>query len=158
MFYPLVAKSISLPRHPGPYVVGVLFMLGMFFSNFIFDTAIMRHPLTGQPPLKIANYFRMPIQWHLLGLVVGGGVWAVGTVFNFTASAAGIVGPATSFALGDGAVMVSAIWGLLMWGEFRGATPNVKRLLFLMFLFFLAGLGSIALSPVFSLAQSRHAA
>ncbi len=74
----------------------------------------------------------------------------MGTVFNFTTSAAGIVGPATSFALGDGAVMVSAIWGLLVWGEFRGATARVKRLLTMMFILFVAGLGSIALSPVIS--------
>lgn len=65
-------------------------------------------------------------------------------------AATGIVGPATSFALGNGAVMVAAIWGLLVWGEFRGATPRVKRRLTMMFILFVAGLGSIALSPVFS--------
>lgn len=151
LFYPLVAKSISGPDHPGPYTVGVLFMVGMFLSNLAINAAVMKRPITGQPPLPLSAYFLMPGHWHLLGLVLGGGVWGLGTVFNFAASATGIVGPATSFALGDGAVMVSAIWGLVAWKEFRGATPSVRRLLTLMFIFFVAGLGSIALSPVFSI-------
>ncbi len=153
MFYPLVAKSISGPNHPGPYTVGVLFMLGMLISNFAFNAAVMRRPITGQPPLPISAYFQMPGRWHLLGFAMGGGVWGLGTVFNFTASATGIVGPATSFALGNGAVMVSVIWGLLLWGEFQGAAPKVKRLLALMFILFVVGLSSIALSPVISIAS-----
>jgi glucose uptake protein len=151
MFYPLVAKSISGPNHPGPYTVGVLFMLGMFLSNMIFNAAVMRRPITGQPPLPFSAYLGLPGRWHMLGFALGGGVWGLGTVFNFTASATGIVGPATSFALGNGAVMVSVIWGLLLWGEFRGASAHVKRLLTLMFLLFAAGLTSIALSPVISI-------
>jgi len=151
LFYPLVAKSISGPSHPGPYTVGVLFMFGMLLSNFLFDTLVMVHPITGQPPIPLNSYFRMPARWHVLGLVLGGGVWGLGTVLNFTASAAGIVGPATSFALGDGATMVSAIWGLVAWHEFHGAAPNVRRMLALMFLLFVLGLASIAVSPVLSL-------
>src|SRR6266536_5442405 len=57
LFYPLVAKSINSPQHPGPYTIGVIFMLGMFLSNFVFNTAIMRKPITGQPPLPRRAYF-----------------------------------------------------------------------------------------------------
>jgi glucose uptake protein len=150
LFYPLVAKSMAGLHHPGPYTIGVLFMLGMLLSNFLFNTAIMVRPITGHPPIPLAAYFRLPARWHLLGLIIGGCVWGTGTVFNFTTSATGIAGPATSFALGDGGVMVSAIWGLLVWGEFRGATAPVKRLLTMMFILFVAGLGLIALSPIVS--------
>lgn len=150
LFYPLVAKSMAGLHHPGPYTIGVLFMLGMLLSNFVFNTAIMVRPITGQPPIPLSAYFRLPARWHLLGLIIGGCVWGTGTVFNFTTSATGIAGPATSFALGDGGVMVSAIWGLFVWGEFRGATAPVKRLLTMMFILFVAGLGSIALSPIVS--------
>jgi glucose uptake protein len=152
LFYPLVAKSLSGPNHPGPYTVGVLFMGGMLVSNLPFNLAVMRRPITGQPPLPFSAYLELPGRWHLLGFALGGGVWGLGTVFNFTASATGIVGPATSFALGNGAVMVSVIWGLLLWGEFQGASLKVKRLLALMFILFVVGLSSIALSPVISIA------
>ena len=150
-FYPLVAKSISEPRHLGPYSVGVVFMVGMLLSNFLVNTYVMRRPVTGQPPLMMEAYYKMPMRWHLLGLLLGGALWGVGTVFNFVVSSTPIVGPATSFALGDGATMVSALWGVLLWGEFRGASPPVRRLLALMFLLFVIGLGSIALSPVVSI-------
>ncbi len=151
LFYPLVAKSFSSPHPLGPYSVGVFFMLGMLASNLIVNTAVMLHPVTGQPPIPLSSYFKMPAKWHLLGLILGGSVWGVGSVFNFVASGTGLVGPATSFALGDGATMVAALWGTLVWHEFRGASPAVMRLLVWMFLLFVVGLGAIALSPVVSL-------
>jgi glucose uptake protein len=50
--------------------------------------------------------------------------------------------------MGEGNTMISALWGVFIWKEFRGATPRVKLLLGLMFLFFLLGLTSIALAPI----------
>jgi glucose uptake protein len=46
-----------------------------------------------------------------------------------------MIGPATSFAMGEGNTMVSALWGVFVWKEFKGATPRVQGLLGLMFLF-----------------------
>ena len=148
LFYPLVAKSLSSPHPLGPYSVGVIFMLGMLSSNLVVNTIIMLKPVTGAPPLPLVSYFKMPGRWHLLGLALGGGLWGLGTVLNFVSSATGLVGPATSFALGDGATMVAALWGVLVWKEFRGATPEVRRALIWMFVLFGVGLSSIALSPV----------
>ena len=150
LFYPLVAKSISEPRHLGPYSIGVVFMVGMLASNLIVNRLVMSRPVTGQPPLAMEAYWKMPAHWHILGLTLGGALWGVGTVFNFVASSTSMVGPATSFALGDGATMVSALWGIVLWKEFRGANRRVKLLLALMFALFLLGLGSIALSPVWA--------
>jgi len=82
--------------------------------------------------------------------VVGGMIWGVGTVSNFVASYAQMVGPATSYALGQGATMVSAIWGVFVWKEFKGARAGVNLLLALMFLFFVLGLVCVALAPVVS--------
>jgi len=47
--------------------------------------------------------------------------------------------------------MISALWGVFVWREFRGSTHRVKLLLALMFLSFLLGLTSIALAPVLKL-------
>jgi glucose uptake protein len=59
-----------------------------------------------------------------------------------------MIGPATSFSMGEGNTMISALWGVLVWKEFRGASSRVRLYLALMFVFFLLGLTSIALSPV----------
>jgi glucose uptake protein len=45
--------------------------------------------------------------------------------------------------------MISAIWGVFVWKEFRGGNTEVKRLLALMFALFVLGLVSISLAPVF---------
>jgi glucose uptake protein len=148
LFYPLVAKSLGDPQPPGPYTVGVVFMIGMLASNLIVNTLVMIRPVTGQQPLPLSSYFRMPARWHLLGFILGGALWGLGTVLNFVATGSGLVGPATSFALGDGATMVAAIWGVVVWKEFRGASPEVNRLLTWMFVLFVLGLGAIAVSPI----------
>jgi glucose uptake protein len=45
--------------------------------------------------------------------------------------------------------MISAVWGVFVWNEFRGANTLVRRLLVLMFTLFVLGLVSISLAPVF---------
>jgi glucose uptake protein len=44
--------------------------------------------------------------------------------------------------------MVGAIWGVFVWKEFAGAGASTRRLLVLMFGFFMVGLFSVALAPV----------
>ncbi len=45
--------------------------------------------------------------------------------------------------------MVSALWGVFIWHEFAGAPPAARKLLVLMFVFFLFGLGAVALAPLY---------
>jgi glucose uptake protein len=45
--------------------------------------------------------------------------------------------------------MVSACWGVFVWREFAGAPRQAKTFLVLMFIFFLAGLGAVALAPLY---------
>jgi glucose uptake protein len=107
----------------------------------------MRRPITGAPPVSLRDYFAARGGLHAWG-VLGGLIWGVGGVSNFVASYAQMVGPATSYALGQGATMVSALWGVFVWKEFRGAGPAAVRLLTLMFVFFILGLAGVALAPV----------
>jgi glucose uptake protein len=151
LFYPLVAKSFNSPQPLGPYAVAVFFMLGMLASNLVINPLIMVRPVTGQNPIPLSSYLKMPVRWHLLGLILGGAVWGTGTVLNFVTSGTGIVGPATSFALGDGATMVAALWGIVAWHEFDGASASVRKLLLWMFVLFASGLAAIAISPIVSL-------
>jgi glucose uptake protein len=74
--------------------------------------------------------------------------WGMGTIFNFVASYAQMVGPAASYALGQGSTMVGTIWGVFVWGEFKGADATTRWLVALMFALFIAGLVCVALAPV----------
>ena len=146
LFYPFVAKGISGENHLGPYSVAFVFALGILASNIPANYLVMRRPLAGSP-VGFADYFAGAGHLHFWG-VLGGALWAVGTISNFVASYAAMVGPATSYALGQGATMVGAIWGVFVWKEFAGAGAGVKRLLALMFGFFIVGLVCVALAPV----------
>lgn len=146
LFYPFVAKGISGVNHLGPYTVALVFGLGILASNFPANYIVMRHPVAG-PPVSFGDYLAGASRLHFWG-ILGGAVWAVGTLSNFVASYAAMVGPATSYALGQGATMVGAIWGVFVWKEFAGAGAGTKRLLALMFVFFITGLVCVALAPV----------
>jgi glucose uptake protein len=147
LFYPFVAKALTGENHLGPYAVALVFAIGVLACNLPLNFILMRRPISG-PQLALADYFRGTGAFHLWG-VVGGMIWGVGTISNFVASYAQMVGPATSYALGQGATMISAIWGIFVWKEFAGAPAVARRLLVLMFVFFLIGLTCVALAPIF---------
>ena len=102
----------------------------------------MRHPFVGAP-VSYREYFRGSLPTHLVGML-GGAVWCLGTAFSYIA--AGKAGAAISYALGQGAPMIAAVWGVFIWKEFKGADRKTNTLLAVMFLFFIAGLASIIAS------------
>jgi len=146
-FYPLVTKAVTGTGGLGPYSVSFFFAIGTGLCAIPVNYLFMKKPLTGTPPVNMSGYFSAKSARHFWG-VVGGLIWCTGMVLNFVASHAQMVGPAVSYAIGQGATMVSAIWGVFIWKEFAGAPPASRRLIPLMFLFFLAGLGSIAIAPM----------
>jgi glucose uptake protein len=146
LFYPFVAKALTGSNHLGPYTVYFVFALGAAISNFPMNYGLMRRPVNGEP-LRVKDYFKGHASLHAWG-ILGGAIWGIGTIANFVASYVPMIGPATSFSLGEGNTMISAIWGIFVWKEFHGAGNRVKGLLAIMFLFFVLGLGCIALAPV----------
>jgi glucose uptake protein len=146
LFYPFVAKALTGENHLGPYSVGFVFALGVVACTLPLNYVFMRKPVSG-PPVSLGDHLKGTGRWHYWS-ILGGMVWGVGTTFNFVASYAQMVGPATSYALGQGATMVSAVWGVFVWKEFAGADASAKRLLAFMFAFFVVGLACVALAPV----------
>lgn len=146
-FYPLVAHAMSTTASPGPYAAALFFALGVLVSTVPANLALMARPLDGKPPVSGGAYWSAPFPWHAVGWL-GGAIWATGAVANFVASGTHFVGPAVSYSIGQGATMVSACWGVFVWREFTGSPRAAKVLLFFMFVFFLLGLGSIALAPL----------
>jgi glucose uptake protein len=148
LFYPFVAKATTGENHLGPYTVAFIFSLGVLACTIPVNYLLMRKPISGEP-VALANYFRGRAPMHFWGLL-GGIIWGIGMIFNFAASYAQMVGPATAYALGQGATMVSAIWGVFVWREFAGASPAVRRLIALMFVCFVIGLSGVAVAPIVS--------
>ena len=143
-FSPLVNRVIDnaftadAPR-PGmmtAYSAFFVFAVGIFASNFIWNTIAMRKPVAGEP-VPARAYFVGGFPIHLVG-ALGGCIWGLGTLLSFVT--AGAASPAIAYALGQGATLVSALWGILVWKEFAGAPTRSHVLNFAMFVLFIGGL------------------
>lgn len=148
-FYRFVAAAMDLENFAAPaagkatpYTAIVIFSLGVLLSNFVFNTFVMKKPFVGEP-VSYSEYFKGNAKTHLVG-ILGGAIWCLGTAFSYIAS--GKAGAAVSYALGQGAPMIAALWGVFIWKEFKGANRSVYSLLGVMFLFFIAGLAFIIVS------------
>ncbi|MEO7992625.1 MAG: GRP family sugar transporter [Chryseolinea sp.] len=127
-----------------PYTAIVIFSLGILASNFLFNSVLMKKPLQGLP-VTYADYFSGSFKSHLTG-ILGGAIWCVGMSFSIIASDK--AGPVISYGLGQGAVLVAAIWGVFIWKEFQSAPKGTKPLLYIMFAFFFIGLSLLVYSKI----------
>ena len=145
-FSPLVNKVIDntftaeapMAGKMTAYSAFFIFTLGLFLSNFIWNTIAMRKPVQGEPILDGAKrYFGGSAVTHLVGML-GGCIWGMGTLLSFVS--AGAASPAIAYALGQGATLVSALWGILIWNAFAGAPKKSTYLNVAMIVLFIAGL------------------
>ncbi|HTS59147.1 MAG TPA: GRP family sugar transporter, partial [Terriglobales bacterium] len=137
-----VTRAMTHGNPLGPYSVAVFLTLGALLSCWIWNIYLMKRPLVGQP-VDFSGFFRAPASAHALG-VLGGVIWGIGMVFNLVA--ANFTGVAISYAIGQSAPMVAALWGVFAWGEFAGASRKAKTFLFLMFIFYCFAILLVALA------------
>ena len=148
LFYRFVAASMATNQvspEAGmltPYAAVFIFSLGVLISNFLFNTILMRKPFEGSPA-TYSQYFRGSLKEHLTG-IAGGMIWCVG--MSLSILAANKAGFAISYGLGQGATLIAALWGVFIWKEFKSAPKTVNKLLAMMFVLFVAGLGLIILA------------
>ena len=128
-----------------PYTASVIMAIGLFVSNFLWNTIFMYKPIAGEK-VTYRDYFKKgDTKLHLIG-ILGGVIWGLGTVVNIIAAEQ--AGYAISYGLGQGATLVSALWGVFIWKEFKGA-KGVNGLLTAMFLFFVVGLAMIIVARLY---------
>jgi glucose uptake protein len=139
-FYPELMRSISpdfnsteiLPGMLTPYAALIFFGAGVLGSNFVWNTVFMR-----AGGYRYGDYFKGSARLHVIG-ILGGCIWMIALSFNVLASR--VAGPAISYALGQGSTLVAALWGLLIWHEFRGASPGTGKFIALMLAGYAGGL------------------
>jgi len=138
---PLTAASMSQgPGQLTPYTSLVVFTFATLVSTFFFNIYFMQKPLVGEP-ISLEGYSKGKPSWHVLGLA-GGFIWSLGTASNLIAGRE--AGFAVSYAMGQSAPMVAALWGVFVWKEFAGASSKAKAYLVLMFLFYAGAIAVIA--------------
>lgn len=145
-FYRFIAASMDLDNFESPaagmmtpYTAVVIFALGVFISNFLFNTVLMKNPISGKPT-NYKAYFKGKLSIHRVG-ILGGIIWGIGNSLNLIA--AGKAGAAISYGLGQGATLIAALWGVFIWKEFKNSPKGTNGMLALMFILFVLGLISI---------------
>jgi glucose uptake protein len=140
LWAPFMTHAMTRGNPLGPYSAAIFLTMGALFSCFIWNVYFMKHPLVGDP-VSFRGFFHAPASGHLLGLL-GGFIWGIGTVFNLVA--ASFTGIAISYAIGQSAPMVAALWGILVWKEFEGSGSRAKVFLGLMFVFYVLAILLVA--------------
>ncbi|MDE0108393.1 MAG: multidrug DMT transporter permease [Bryobacterales bacterium] len=147
-FYPMLVRAVSPDFSSGaieagfltPYTALFYFGIGLLLSNFVVNTIFMK--AGGK---TYGRYFGGGPKLHSLG-ILGGMIWMVALGLNVIAS--GVAGPAISYALGQGATLVAAIWGVFIWKEFKSAPASAYPFIVLMFLGYTNGLALIGVATL----------
>jgi len=142
LWNPFVAYGATRGNPLTPYSSAVFLTFGALLSCFVWNLYFMKRPLAGEP-VGFGGFFRAPASGHLLGLL-GGVIWGIGTVFNVVAGKS--TSFAISYAIGQSAPMVGALWGIFAWKEFAGAGSRAKLYLSLMFVFYVFAILLVARS------------
>jgi glucose uptake protein len=139
-FYPELMRSISPsfnsePIRRGlltPYTALLFFGIGVLISSVPFNGWFMRVRHS-----SLRDFWNARLRVHMAG-ILGGMIWMVALGLNIIAS--GVAGPAISYALGQGATLIAALWGVFVWQEFKGATAGTGKLVAAMFVAYTLGI------------------
>ena len=142
VFPPFIAGAITGPGALDSYVVSIYFMLGAAIATLIGMPILVARPFIGEPG-SMKGYLQGRTSWHVMGLLAGA-IWCIGTVANFVS--AGLVGVAISWGIGSGAPMVGALWGILLWKEFKGADTYSRTLITVSLVLYTTGVVLVAIA------------
>lgn len=138
----LVAKALAPPRPVPPLAAAALYAFGSLLATLpLIMVVATRMPGGNRQLLK--KYATPSGRAHTAGLA-GGAIWGTGLVLNLAAGSR--VGVAIAGAVGQANPLVAALWGIVVWKEFRGSSIRTRLLLALMLALYTAGLGLLGLS------------
>ena len=147
---PLLDKARIIDVGLGPYALTALFAFGVFFSTFVFNIFFMNLPVEGEP-VDFGSYFSGSGKQHLLGFAAGV-VWCTGILAAMVSSSVPEqmqAAPLTRYLLLEGAPVLAALWGILVFREFKSRDVRVIALGMLMIALFVCGLVMVGLAPIY---------
>jgi glucose uptake protein len=148
---PFIKMSQAGENGLGPYSIGVLFAIGVFFSTFVFNLFFMNLPVSGDP-IEIQAWFTGKADRHLWG-ILGGMLLYAGVIASLAADrveGSARVSTGIGYALGQGGIVIAAVSGIVIWKEFEGADAKVKTYLALMLILLLIGIGTVSTASLAS--------
>ncbi len=129
MVPPLLSLSRTDQDGLAAYSAGLIFGLALLGSTVLFAPFFFAFPVRGEP-VHVAEYLKGSKIQHLSGFLAGA-LWIAGSIAGFTTwgtLSAIQIHDQLSAALVDGAPILAALWGLLVWREFRGNGRELARM------------------------------
>jgi glucose uptake protein len=121
-FYPQLMRAMGPgPGMLTPYGALLFFGIGVLVSSLPINGWFMRSRGS-----SFGDFLKARAGLHIPG-VLGGCIWMAALGFNVLAS--GVAGPAISYALGQGATLIAALWGVFVWHEFKDAPAGTNKLI-----------------------------
>ncbi len=148
MVLPLSEMARSGEDGLGPYAAGLIFAGAALASTCLLMPFFITFAVHG-PPVELRAYFMGGKSRHGYGLLAGI-LWGAGLIAAFASGGAFVkiqAGQVATRGFAYGAAVIGALWGLLGWREFRGASPTVRNLLTVMLILWIAGAGLVVLAP-----------
>ncbi|HEY2844345.1 MAG TPA: hypothetical protein VGJ09_11870 [Bryobacteraceae bacterium] len=145
VFPRVLGEATSGENGLAPYSALPLLAASALLSSPFFVLFFITFPVTPVSESAV-TYLRGKMQQHALG-VAGGVLWTAGLLASLLVAGAPVAAqsnPLIQYILSHAAAVVAAAWGLLVWGEFRGASDRVRMLVSGMLVLFLGGLGMAA--------------
>jgi glucose uptake protein len=149
-FWPLLDKAREGDLGMGPYAIGTLFTCGVFFSTFVYNIFLMNLPVEGDP-VDLSHYFRAKPRQHLWAFM-GGVIWSLGTFGGMVVLAAPEAqqgSPALHAILAQAAPLLTALVGIFVWRELKGADMRVRALTLLMIVLYGCGVVLLSIAPIY---------
>jgi glucose uptake protein len=146
----MVSEATTGDRGVESYAVAILIAGSVLFSSLFYVPFFLAFPVLG-PPGQVRGYFKGEKKQHVMG-VLSGIVWMTGIVAGLVADGAAAPmqpGRIVQYALSHAAFLVAAAWGIVAWREFKGASYRVTMILAATLVLFLAGLGMVAVAPLY---------
>ena len=147
LFRPLLDMGSQGDGGVAPYGAALIFAAGILVSTAILDPFFFNFPVAGEP-IGLTDYFKGTGKQHLLGFlggVIAGAAFLTG-MLALGAPAAVRTAAMPSYALSQGAPVLAAAWGLLVWGEFRGSGERSTLLFRIMWILLALGVGILAVA------------
>ena len=149
-FVPLMERSRQGDLGLGPYAAGFLFAFGVFFSTFVYEIFFVNLPVEGEP-VELGAYLS-----GTHGTAPGGSRIRVHLVRRHDNGVGERQRTGKHAGAADAAVfccprerrVLAALWGIVVFREFRDGDIRVKVLGILMLVLLLCGMAMVDLAPV----------
>ena len=150
VFHPLLSFAQVGENGLGPYSAAMIFTIGMLMSTFVYNLFFMNLPVQGAA-VDLGQYFVGSVREHASG-AAGGVIFYLGMLFAMIVTRAegtAHVGTSLTTAATQGALVLGAVWGLVVWKEFDGAESNVRLWLGVMLGLLLVGIGVVSVASLY---------